>query len=719
MTPTMNLSLVTVVVTFICAYLVVTEVFFRRREERGVVKYRWTYPLEVGGSFVTVALTVLSLRAAPLPPSVDSVLFGSTIFLLGAWFRMRAKADLGRYWSQQIEIRPGQQLIDRGIYRRLRHPGYLGLMMEIAAIPIVAGSVPGMLAVASLLIPAVLLRVRLEERVLTAHLPSYGPYRRSTPAFLPVGPVVRRTTPEQRVRRIRTLFALLGFVVAAAGLALVEPGHWRTYVVFGVLVMISHFFWFDLPPPIPSMVLPYLTTITAFIYIGGLPIIGIDYVARLLTFPIMLLLSRRGIISPPGYVRPMVEAFESRGSFFTYAHIDSWANHAQGATSLVARYLTFRILTGAPFGLHPVVAVAGGEFVGYAYQAIVNMLLPLPTSEWLREMRMRSWPKPVALDSRLDVMIAINLSQPPLLFLIYYGYLTHGLGGAAVWSAATLGPHFLLRALNDRRKALAAQHEELQTASERLRDMNCALEEKARALERKQDELKAFVYTVTHDLKNPLAAIILIADLIREREGPLLTHEGREDLDRLVHLAGGTEDMIRDLLNLFQITSAPEAPTVVDLQALVAQALDTLRPQTLAKGVHVWVGALPSVWGQRRKLGHAVTNLLSNAVKYVPAGRGEVTVRGEVRDGSVRLCVRDNGIGIPAAYHGNIFELFGRVPPSEQVVDGHSVEGTGVGLAIVKRSVEASGGSVWVESEAGKGSRFYLELPLAGIERAA
>jgi len=247
-----------------------------------------------------------------------------------------------------------------------------------------------------------------------------------------------------------------------------------------------------------------------------------------------------------------------------------------------------------------------------------------------------------------------------------------------------------------------------------LSAVNAELAAKARALEEKQDELKSFVYTVTHDLKSPLSAILLIADLLLQREGTGLAAEGREDLERIVRLAGGTEDMIRDLLELFRITSQPEAPAWVELGALVERALETLHPQIAAKGVRVAVGPLPRVWGQARKLGHVVSNLLGNAVKYVAAEQGEIAVSGGAANGSVSLSVRDNGIGIPPAYHRGIFELFGRVPGREQEVDGRAVGGTGVGLAIVKRIVEAHRGSVALESAPGAGSCFTVRLPAGG-----
>src|SRR3989454_10408455 len=170
-----------------------------------------------------------------------------------------------------------------------------------------------------------------------------------------------------------------------------------------------------------------------------------------------------------------------------------------------------------------------------------------------------------------------------------------------------------------------------------LTAVNAELAAKARALEEKQDELRNFVYTVTHDLKSPLSAILLIADLLLQREAAGLGTDSREDLERIVRLAGGTEDMIRDLLELFRITSQPEAPAWVELATLVEEALETLRPQIAAKGVRVEVGPLPRVWGQPRKLGHVVSNLLGNAIKYVTAEHGDIAVSGGVENGNVCL----------------------------------------------------------------------------------
>ena len=262
-----------------------------------------------------------------------------------------------------------------------------------------------------------------------------------------------------------------------------------------------------------------------------------------------------------------------------------------------------------------------------------------------------------------------------------------------------------------------AQHLQ-RLVSERTRDLAAANKElavKADALEQRQEELRNFVYAVTHDVANPLNSIHLIADLLREREGNAISEEGRQDLDRIVNVASASEDMVRDLLDLFRITSAPEQPAWVDLNALLARAREAFAPQIGAKQADVHVAELPRVWGQPEKLGHVTNNLLGNAVKYVRDGNGHIDITADVHDGEVVLCVADDGIGIPPEYHRRIFELFGRVPVQEQRVNGHTVAGSGVGLAIVQRIVEAHGGAVWVESAPGKGSRFFVRLPSAAV----
>ena len=201
---------------------------------------------------------------------------------------------------------------------------------------------------------------------------------------------------------------------------------------------------------------------------------------------------------------------------------------------------------------------------------------------------------------------------------------------------ATLAPHYLLKLLNDRRNRLARNA--------------TVLEQLNVALRRKQQELAEFVYTVTHDLKSPVNAILLTADEALDREGDDLTLETRGDLEQIARMAETTEHIIGDLLGLFRITTTDEPVADVSLETIVTSVVDGLQAQIAAKRARVEVGELPVVRGQATKLEHAVANLLSNAVKYVPRGAGVVQVSAEERDGDTTLCVRDNGVGIEARF---------------------------------------------------------------------
>jgi signal transduction histidine kinase len=516
-----------------------------------------------------------------------------------------------------------------------------------------------------------------------------------------------------RVRWARLAFAAFGVVLAVTCLVVAwKPEDVVTYAFCSVFLAASLFFTLPVPPPGMVLPVPYFAMMSAFGYIAGFPVIGIDYLLRVPAYPVIYALVRRGLMNPPGYMRSVIATFAERRPLLNDDHVDDWALLAVGAAGFATRIAAFQILTGVAL-MNPIAAIACAELVGYGCNIVVNLILPLPTSQWVLDIvsRRTAVASDEPLDPRLDEMIAFILCDPPLVFLIVYGYTVHGLPGAAIWSASTLGLHNLLRLLTQRRALLVEQQREIEAASQRLQLANQQLGAKALALEEKQEELRDFVYTVTHDLKNPLGAIQITADLLRESDAERLSGEGRDHLDRMVRLASHTDEMICDLMEFFKITSTPEPSGWVDLRSLVERTLDTLAPQIVSKGVRVEVGELARVWGQSAKLGHVVANLIGNAVKYVPKDRGVVQVEAAVRNGYIRLSVQDNGIGIARAYQQGIFDLFGRVPVKEQQVDGGVTPGTGVGLAIVKRIVEAHAGRAWVESEPGAGAAFFVELP--------
>ena len=173
---------------------------------------------------------------------------------------------------------------------------------------------------------------------------------------------------------------------------------------------------------------------------------------------------------------------------------------------------------------------------------------------------------------------------------------------------------------------------------------------------------RTYVYAVAHDLKAPLNGILLRADRVVGCDRGVLSAESLEHLDRIIALANRGELMIRDLLTRFETGEAPETWGTVDLAAMVPMAVEPLETEVAAKGIHLEIGALPSVWGQQAGLLHVLANLLSNAVRFAPSGDGRISISGRGDGGGAVICVADNGPGIPVAYHRAIFEPFGGVP---------------------------------------------------------
>jgi signal transduction histidine kinase len=230
--------------------------------------------------------------------------------------------------------------------------------------------------------------------------------------------------------------------------------------------------------------------------------------------------------------------------------------------------------------------------------------------------------------------------------------------------------------------------------------------EQARAeLERKNGELDTFVYSVSHDLKAPLVTIQGMASLVLEEYGAQLPPEAARYLGRIQANTQQMERLILDLLALSRIGRDARPATAVRLDEVVDDVLDELGPALRARDVEVVRSPLPALWGVRTELEQVMRNLLGNAVKYLgDVPRGRVEVGGAARDGVAECWVRDNGIGIDPAYHDRVFEAFQRLKELP-------VEGTGVGLAIVRKIVHGAGGTVRVESARGAGATFRFTWP--------
>ncbi len=232
--------------------------------------------------------------------------------------------------------------------------------------------------------------------------------------------------------------------------------------------------------------------------------------------------------------------------------------------------------------------------------------------------------------------------------------------------------------------------------------------QKTRLLESKNRELQQFTYAITHDLKSP---ILVIEGFARElkRSGHL---EVEQDvlIEAIMTSSARLHSLVNDLLDLARVGSVETVLEETDVGELVERVLNDLSIRLTEKRVKVSLeGKFPKLYIVTRYIERVFTNLIDNAIKYTGDQANPLLTIGVQDKGDHCLFyVRDNGIGIQQEFHERIFAIFQRVKSS----DTEKVEGSGLGLSFVKKIVELSGGTVWVESAGkGKGSTFYFTLP--------
>jgi PAS domain S-box-containing protein len=227
----------------------------------------------------------------------------------------------------------------------------------------------------------------------------------------------------------------------------------------------------------------------------------------------------------------------------------------------------------------------------------------------------------------------------------------------------------------------------------------------ATALREKNAELDSFVYSVSHDLKAPLVVIQGMSSIVLEDNLDKLDEDNVHYLRRIQSNAQQMERLIMDLLAISRVGREARPPESVPLAEIVDAVTEELAEPIRAAGIKVINRGAVTLWAIRTQIEQVVGNLLINAVKYIGTPPAPTIEVGAVDHGKYVECsVADNGIGIDPAYHGTVFEMFQRLKDVE-------AEGTGVGLAIVKKIVEAGGGRIWVESSKGQGATFRFTWP--------
>jgi PAS domain S-box-containing protein len=247
-----------------------------------------------------------------------------------------------------------------------------------------------------------------------------------------------------------------------------------------------------------------------------------------------------------------------------------------------------------------------------------------------------------------------------------------------------------------------------------LKEKNDRLARTIDELSRRNREMDEFTYVVSHDLQEPLRTLTAFSDFLLRDYGERLDPEGREFVRYIVAASRRMRALIHDLLTLSRAGKVTGEFGTVNLEELVAQTRADLAELIRSRRAEVCVvGPLPPVWGDRDRIGQLLTNLVTNGLKYNDKADPRVEIGalegGRDRDFRVTLFVRDNGIGIEPQFHTKVFQLFRRLHTPEEV------EGTGAGLAICSKIVQAHGGRIWLESEPNRGATFFVTLPKAPL----
>jgi signal transduction histidine kinase len=225
------------------------------------------------------------------------------------------------------------------------------------------------------------------------------------------------------------------------------------------------------------------------------------------------------------------------------------------------------------------------------------------------------------------------------------------------------------------------------------------------ALERSNAELERFAAAVSHDLRQPLHLISGYAELLEGSSGSRLAADAMHALRQVQFGAARMNELIEDLLVYARLNRGRRQREAVDMRFVLELVERELGESIKASGATVERGMLPVVQGYTALLEQLLRNLVSNAIKFAGDNPPRVFVGAESRGDVWLFCVRDQGPGIPAAYHDCLFDVFTRGPQRDEV------EGTGIGLAICKKAVQDHRGRIWLESGPDRGTTVRFTLP--------
>lgn len=252
--------------------------------------------------------------------------------------------------------------------------------------------------------------------------------------------------------------------------------------------------------------------------------------------------------------------------------------------------------------------------------------------------------------------------------------------------------------------------EEIKSTSRLREEITYAINQKAGAIRQLNEklrlayeELDTFSFTISHDLKNPLSTIKSYSQIL-SRNGNL-DPKARQIVERITVGADKMNLMINEVLGYSRLGRAEITVSRIEIAPIIDDLIKDLLIAYNSPDVKITIGDTPDIYGDPVMINQVFANLISNAIKYaIPSGHPEINIKGETTENGVIYSITDNGIGIDIKYLPKVFELFNRMD------NARDIEGSGVGLSIVKRIVDKHKGKIWVESELNKGSTFYVEF---------
>ena len=247
----------------------------------------------------------------------------------------------------------------------------------------------------------------------------------------------------------------------------------------------------------------------------------------------------------------------------------------------------------------------------------------------------------------------------------------------------------------------------VETRTAELEKANRELKAYSSKLERINEELREFAFVASHDLQEPLRKIQTFCDLAKNRRAPALGDAGQQYLDRILSSASRMRQLLRDLLRFSRVATILEPFKEIDLYKIAREAADIFEKDILETGCLVRIENMPVIEADETQMVQLFQNLIGNALKYRSSQSPLIKICGR-RDGQgfCDISVKDNGIGFEQQFGRLIFKPFQRL-------HGYGkYQGTGMGLAICRKIVELHSGSIWAESEPGRGSTFVVTLPV-------